>query len=726
MLYPKKNLLPPFTDSRWRIHPNAKLTGEYSAVLTANANYNTTGFDISLIPGRKYTLSSRDIQTGANIYVKQSLGGNDNYYILSAATGNLSFTAVAGATYKIEFHNGTVLNSPITFKEIQLEEGDLTPFEPYQLINKRAALTSKNLLPSSDGFLPTSQTIPGIPLNTFGSSFAQAPGDTITVKGKYEFEMVASVNNRNVMVVIPVTPGKTYKPSCITNGDIHLFFVNAAKATTLIVYDTVSGNKTAVAPPDAAYVCVYLTNRGLGPGTYYFKNWQLEEVKSAGDPATAFEPFQLTNKRANQVPKKNLIKDFLSSDWFADYSVSGGIMKVDPLNPYKMVFTIDYGAQGRLIWIPVETGKTYTFSFKNITGLYRFYKRKVGNHDTNMVLVQDGSPGKPDTFSFTADSSYQGFVTLRLTFGTAGTFLFEGLQLEEGTQTPFEPYQFANKRAVQVPKKNLYKSDLDYLSGINASYYSVDANGWITWIQPSYQHNLTPLVDVQPFTDYTFSFEKLDPNANARIEVTDENLNKFADTADGKYDSLTFNTGARTKIRVKHQSTTTKTRKIMLCKGTDKVYEPYTPTNKPAVLYPQKNLINLTLDNIEQGAIDGAGNWSDTNQRIRYKLFIPVKPNTDYAFSLEGIDLSVWYWAFAEFSAPNKSGAQTYNSGWLPNYSANKKTAATTNYIGLAFSKRSNPIVVPSDLPYPTMKMQLEEGTTATLYEPYRLGNKRA
>jgi hypothetical protein len=146
------------------------------------------------------------------------------------------------------------------------------------------------------------------------------------------------------------------------------------------------------------------------------------------------------------------------------------------------------------------------------------------------------------------------------------------------------------KQGTAFPEKNLYKSDADYLSGIISSYYSVDAYGWTTWIQPSYPHNLTPLVDVKPNTFYTFSVEKYDPNALMRIEVSDENVVKFADTSDVNASSYTFYTGNRTKIRVKHQSSTTKTRKIMLCEGSSTDYKPYQLVMKPNTKVPKVNL----------------------------------------------------------------------------------------------------------------------------------------
>lgn len=160
----------------------------------------------------------------------------------------------------------------------------------------------------------------------------------------------------------------------------------------------------------------------------------------------------LSNKLAKGKPKKNLIPDFTSDRWFQDSTVAGGTPIFDINNPYKMQFSMTQPAQARLIWIPVELGKAYTFSFGKITGLYRLYKGKVTAHG-GTVLVQDATP-KP--FTFVVDSAYNGFVTLRITQGIAGTFSFENLQLEEGyATTKFEPYKEVIKASRNVPKKNL-------------------------------------------------------------------------------------------------------------------------------------------------------------------------------------------------------------------------------------------------------------------------------
>ncbi|MFE4029149.1 carbohydrate binding domain-containing protein [Priestia sp. YIM B13551] len=142
-------------------------------------------------------------------------------------------------------------------------------------------------------------------------------------------------------------------------------------------------------------------------------------------------------------------------------------------------------------------------------------------------------------------------------------------------------------------------------------------------------------------------------------------------------------------------------------------------TGKSAKKMPRKNLINATIDNFEQGGIDGNGNWDTQTIRNRYKYFIPVKPNKTYSFSVSG--LSDYYWAFAEFNAEVKQGGQTYNSGWIDGATTPTKIKAmtsTSRFIGVAVRKRDNTSFVPNDLPS-DFTIQIEEGSTVTEFEPY-------
>jgi hypothetical protein len=310
-------------------------------------------------------------------------------------------------------------------------------------------IPKKNMIGGTTGFINAQTIIATAPLQTFFlASFVPSQSDYITIKGEYEIELVASMNNRDITFLVPVKPNTQYKPTCDTNADVHLFYYDSSRTTKLgQYYNSVSTNGYGTTPANCYYIGFTLTNRGLGAGTYYFKNWQLEE----GITATPFEPYEGINKVSKGVGKKNLVPNWNDSGWFQDATALGGTMEVDPVDPYKMKLTITAGAQGRLIWIPVETGKTYTLSLGRATGLYRAYMNKVRFHDDGKWLNKSTN----GSITFTTDNNYGGYVTLRFTAGSAGYYNFENIQLEEGSvATSFEPYKEVAKKSILVPKKN--------------------------------------------------------------------------------------------------------------------------------------------------------------------------------------------------------------------------------------------------------------------------------
>jgi len=352
---------------------------------------------------------------------------------------------------------------------------------------------------------------------------------------------------------------------------------------------------------------------------------------------------------ANKVPKKNLIQNFLSADWFADYSTGGGTMSVDPVNPHKMTLNMTVSAQGRLIWIPVEIGKTYTFSFKQLTGLYRIYKRKVGNHDANMVLVQDQNAGKPDTFSFTVDDTYKGFITIRLTFGSAGTFTFENLQLEVGSKTEFEPYTLVNPKAsappvaVKNPKKNLIKPLND--SGWSKHANAVFVSDYYLKINQTSSFQTSGIdVTLQAGNSYTLSVDDISPNGRLYVRQTlGGAFTYYIVTATTK--SLSFNAVAGASYRVEFHANTSinveeYVKNFQLSLGNIAPFEPYQAVNPVATLYPKKNLIPPLTDprwyvksGFGMGEIVGDYEFHMVKSSagvIGFDIPIKLKPNTIY------------------------------------------------------------------------------------------------
>jgi hypothetical protein len=166
-----------------------------------------------------------------------------------------------------------------------------------------------------------------------------------------------------------------------------------------------------------------------------------------------FEPYELGMKQYVGLPEKNLVSDFNSSQWFEDSTTPGGTLTVDADNPYRATITTTTSAQGRLIQIPVELGKTYTLSFRKIQGLLRVYKDRVTFHDNPKNIFQ-GSTAVPVTF--TVDETFNRAITIRLTLGSAGTVRVEDLQLEEGVATQFEPMSLTKLKESKNPTDKVF------------------------------------------------------------------------------------------------------------------------------------------------------------------------------------------------------------------------------------------------------------------------------
>jgi hypothetical protein len=254
-------------------------------------------------------------------------------------------------------------------------------------------------------------------------------------------------------------PDSLFQGKDITfGGNVHpmatvMFFYKKADGTATYIgvsKVTDNGARNITVPIGASECRLYVQSDTGGRGEL----WVEDAFVKFGSDKT-YKAYNPVLKPATLLPKKNLIPDFYDSRWFDDATVASPTVSIYSDNPYGMRMDVPVSASGRLIWIPVESGKTYTFSFGKATGLYRIYRRKVNNHDASMCLTQDPNAGKPSTFSFTVDDTYNGFITIRLTYGAATSLWYENLQLEEGTATAFEKLMLTKlKPAILYPKKN--------------------------------------------------------------------------------------------------------------------------------------------------------------------------------------------------------------------------------------------------------------------------------
>jgi hypothetical protein len=424
------------------------------------------------------------------------------------------------------------------------------------------------------------------------------------------------------------------------------------------------------------------------------------------------------NKLAIGKSEKNMIPDFTSDRWFQDSSVAGGEVTVDPYNKYKMSLKLDQPAQARLIHIPVETGKAYTFSFGGITGgVYRLYKRKQTQHG-GTVLVQDSTP-KP--FTFEVDAEFGGWVTLRLTQGWAGTFIFENLQLEEGyANTKFEPFKLINTKANLFPQKNKVLPFNSSKWQLHANAKAIDENTLELNATAGYQYSMIDLY-LKPNTNYVISLEQCD----GLYKINDDKAMAFSATYNQK-GTVTFNTGNTKKVTLFFYSTGAGKftfKKPMIEEGSYKSdYKEYVETARQANRLPKKNLLDFSEFGMrvyggspptklnwssQRVSFDSVGNYSGIQPTIS-PILETGKP---YTFSFKGHNLRL---------------VANYGTlvGTTVVYDGNRTTLTftptkSTGFLAIENSSLTNASCWAEEV-------QLEVGNVATKYEPFDLISKKA
>ncbi|AKC02670.1 hypothetical protein CPT_Stills42 [Bacillus phage Stills] len=328
---------------------------------------------------------------------------------------------------------------------LQIEEGtSVTPFEPYKDINPKPMFQpKKNLIsPITSYDLTKAGSTYTVPADFyFLSGFNASATDYVTVIGDYWIETTVTANNRDVVVLIPAKPNTIYRPSCDTNGDVHLMYYDSARAKITQTYNTISANVTGTTPANCAFIGFVLTNRGLGPGKYYFKNWQLEEVGSTSAPATPFEKYKPVNKPAVRYPKKNLfdLDNFIKNA--TNYNVT-----LERIDDGLKVTTTGSNTYARAS-VNMQLKSNTKYSVSALFGL---------NISSDLVTIRFLGGGV-DVYFRSIDAPNKTFTTGTVTGETAIIFYvtftsaamgyvnFTKVQLVEGDPSTYEPYKLVNK-----------------------------------------------------------------------------------------------------------------------------------------------------------------------------------------------------------------------------------------------------------------------------------------
>ncbi|MDR7207593.1 hypothetical protein [Priestia megaterium] len=420
---------------------------------------------------------------------------------------------------------------------------------------------------------------------------------------------------------------------------------------------------------------------------------------------------------------KNLLPNFNSPEWFSDDSSVGGTMVVDQQNPHKMSLVLSQSAQGRLIQIPVKAGQAYTISFKTMTGLYRLYRGRTKHHDVAITIVQDTVP---TTFTFVADASYGGYVTLRLTQGLAGTFTFENLQIEEGyAKTAFEPYEEVNKVAKGVPQYNLVPP---FSQWNKSSAFTVNSDSKITAsFKAGTINSCDVTIPVVKGKSYTVS-GKIN-EAVSRIRVGRKSDGGYIGVQVGG--SITF-TATENFILLSIDNNmgspvyggVATFEDIVMVEGSVKVpFKPYKEISKKASLVPKKNLVPKLSDSWTRNGSVAELVYSDdyaleinptgTYRYVAYKN-IPVVIGKTYVVSGE-IENNTSTSAIRVFKSSDLSSgniiARNGQSFTVDSSYGGVVSVVLSNGEQLTKTKIKN--------------FQLEEGSVVTPFESYKLATKK-
>jgi hypothetical protein len=414
-----------------------------------------------------------------------------------------------------------------------------------------------------------------------------------TVVGDYEATLTSSTPAWDTTkIYVDVEVGKTYTLQALVEGEFSVEVWENNKNFGAFAKKTFQSRSMVASYPVWE---IRIVRDGQATGFFRVKEVMLAEGKNKSE----FEPYKLGNARPTLYPsnKGNLIPDFNDKGWVQDTKVAGtSSFTVDPVNPYKATMSISESAQGRLIAIPVTSGKSYTFSFGNMTGLYRLLKGKTESYNNVPIIGQD-----QQNYKFTPDDTYGGYVTLRLTHGAGGAYLFENLQLVEGAAVPFSPMKKTNDKATLSPDKNLIPSLKDSRWTLIADPVTKIIDDYVMTTSAVTGINAIN-VPVRSGTTYTFKTE----NPDAAIYFIDSyndkdvSLTRHTFPAGNVNDTLTFTTSAGAvyvRIIFRNNGTTGKVctwKNMQLVEGSLLApFKPYVLANKQAKFIPKKNLVKL-------------------------------------------------------------------------------------------------------------------------------------
>lgn len=392
--------------------------------------------DYQLKPYTAYTLSSNVPQISggstSSIYFNGSITGANgvaegkSVTMTTDATGVLyvAIPANPDRTYTQDLIKGNYW--------IQLEEGAVaTPYEPYKVQMDRKPVKipkGKNLIPSA-----------------WNKDWWEVSSAKYVALGDYKLQLNATLDHQYRRVNFKVKPNTVYTFSGNHNGVVGVYDTNGS--TPLQAYTT--KQSFTINSGDRTELRLYLSNLGLGIGTFTFENLQIEE----GSVATDFEPQQPVNKTSiRQI--KNLTPDVL--EWTGNWTNPTGSTVTKNIDSVRV--TVDTTKQSSSAFnhsnipITIKVGKTYTLSYTsraNRDGVIPNYSYLMlggaggGNKSLTSPPAQTTEWSRHSMTVTCDNNTNNGYVMLGLggNNGNAnGDWIeFKDVQLEEGSiATPYE------------------------------------------------------------------------------------------------------------------------------------------------------------------------------------------------------------------------------------------------------------------------------------------------
>lgn len=431
--------------------------------------------------------------------------------------------------------------------------------------------------------------------------------------------------------------------------------------------------------------------------------------------------------------KKNYLPPFEDSGWVTvgDSSLIRDFVK----NGYEVSFTtVNSRYMGMSYNLPLSlAGKTVSISVQEVRGTggaIQLSWRSGGVLTNKSINFSNGN--KIENILIPQDIT-QLYFKIQNNNVTSETYYFRGLQLEEGMYaTDFKEQIIEGAKSLYelVPKKNIAPISNVYrtfstttnmgnqsgsvlLSNIpvkpnttySLSFRGTDGLGYVVITQRMLTSN----------TGHNSLYSEMMTGGNGRqLTVSSDKTLTFTTTATENYVAFTTgNTQSGTfpaNIYVEN---------VQIEEGYPTAFEPYTLVEKPISerSVPKKNLLKgfkrFVLNNFTLASI--ANNWkaSFTSQVANSNSYFPVdvKPNTNYTFSItKPSDVQI---AVFDSTATTTIVSYTTNSSITFNSGARSQVRLYVREMtaGVTF-ELSNP--------------QLEEGSVATDFKEYELGNKGA